>query len=73
MADNKRKTGGPDRYLISFKQRYEFDYAIEQLQKRFPKRTRQAVKTALTRAARAVNPSKGRERIMREARKNLRG
>lgn len=33
MADNKQDRGNPDRNLISFKQKYEFDYAAKQLQK----------------------------------------
>lgn len=73
MADNKKKIGGPDRYLISFKERYEFDYAAKQLQKQVPNKTRQAAKDALTKAAKKVDPSRGREKIMRLARKILRG
>jgi hypothetical protein len=72
MADDKRKVGRQDDNLISFKQRYEFDYAVKQLQKQFPDDTRQAVKAALTEAARKISPSEGREKIMREARRNLR-
>ena len=36
MTDDKGKVGKPDRNLISFKQKYEFDYAVRQLQKQFP-------------------------------------
>jgi hypothetical protein len=72
MADDKSKVGKPDRNLISFKQKYEFDYAVGQLQKQFPDETKQEVKTALAEAARAVSPSEGREKIMRAARKKLR-
>lgn len=72
MADDKSKVGNPDRNLISFKERYEFDYAVNQLRKQFPDETKQEVKAALTEAARQVSPSEGREKIMRAARKNLR-
>lgn len=72
MADNKSKVGKPDRNLISFKQKYEFDYAVNQLKNQFPDEAKQAVKEALTAAARKVSPSEGREKIMREARKKLR-
>lgn len=72
MSDNKKKTGTPDRNLISFKQKYEFDYAVNQLKKQFPHETKQDVRAALTTAARKVSPSEGREKIMREARKKLR-
>ncbi len=72
MADNKNNTGKPDNYLISFKQKYEFDYAVRQLQKKFPDETKQEVKDALTKAAKKVDPSEGREKIMRQASKILR-
>lgn len=72
MADNKQNRGNPDRNLISFKQKYEFDYAIKQLQKQVPDTTRQEAKDALTNAAKQISPSEGREKIMRAARKNLR-
>jgi hypothetical protein len=72
MADDKSKVGRQDRNLISFKQKYEFDYAVRQLQKQFPEETKKDVKEALTDAAKAVSPSEGREKIMRQARKNLR-
>jgi aspartate/methionine/tyrosine aminotransferase len=71
MADDKSKVGTPDRNLISFKQKYEFDYAAKQLQKQFPEETKRAVKEALTNAAKQVSPSEGREKVMRAARKNL--
>lgn len=72
MADNKNKIGKPDRNLINFKQKYEFDYAVSQLAKQFPDETKRDVKEALTDAAKKISPSEGREKIMREARKNLR-
>lgn len=72
MSDNKKKIGKPDRNLISFKQNYEVDYAIKQLQKQFPDETKKEVKEALFKAAKKVEPSEGREKIMKEARKNLR-
>lgn len=72
MADDKTKVGKPDRNLISFKQNYEFEYAVRQLQKQFPDETKQEVKEALVAAARKVTPSEGREKVMREARKKLR-
>jgi hypothetical protein len=72
MADNKKNTGKPDSYLISFKQDYEFDYARKQLQKQVSGTTIQEAKDALTAAAKKINPSEGREKIMREARKKLR-
>lgn len=71
MADDKSKTGTADRNLISFKQKYEFDYAVNQLAKQFPSETKTAVKTALTEAAKKISPSEGREKIMVQARKNL--
>jgi hypothetical protein len=71
MADDKTKVGQPDRNLISFKQKYEFDYAAKQLQKQAPKTTRQEARDALTEAARRVSPSEGREKVMRAARKVL--
>ena len=73
MADNKKKIGKPDRNLISFKEKYEFNYAVKQLQKQVPDTTRQEAKDALTRAAKKISPSEGREKIMRAARKKLRG
>lgn len=72
MADDKSKRGKPDSYLISFKEKYEFDYAAKQLQKQVAGTTRQEAKEALTAAARKISPSEGREKIMREARKKLR-
>lgn len=51
MTDNKKNIGKPDSYLVSFKKKYEFDYAVKQLQKQFPGETKQAVKEALTNAA----------------------
>lgn len=71
MADNKKNVGKPDRNLISFKEKYEFDYAAKQLQKQVPDTTKQQAKSALTEAAKAVSPSEGREKIMRQARKIL--
>lgn len=72
MADDKKKTGWQDDNLISFKQKYEFNYAAKQLQKEFPDTSKSEVKEALTDAAKLVSPSEGREKIMRQARKNLR-
>lgn len=69
MADNKKNTGKPDSYLISFKEKYEFDYALKQLQKQVPDATKQTAKEALIAAAKKVSPSEGREKIMRAARK----
>lgn len=73
MTDNKKKVGAPDRNLISFKEKYEFDYAARQLQKQFPDETKTKVKEALIAAAKKISPSEGREKIMRQARKNLNG
>lgn len=71
MADNKNNTGKPDSYLISFKQKWEFDYAAKQLQKRAPEATtRQEAKAALTAAASKISPSEGRDKIMKEALKH---
>lgn len=72
MADDKQKVGRQDDNLISFKQKYEFNYAVKQLQNQFPDETRQAVKDALGKAATKISPSEGREKIMRAARKILR-
>lgn len=71
MADDKKKVGQADRNLISFKEKYEFDYAARQLQKQVPDVTRQEARSALTQAARQVSPSEGREKVMRAARKIL--
>lgn len=71
MADDKKKVGRQDDNLISFKQKYEVDYAVRQLQKQFPDETKQEVKEALIAAAKKISPSEGREKIMRQARKNL--
>ena len=71
MTDNKKKTGKPDSYLISFKEKYEVDYAVKQLQKEFPNEAKQKVKDALIEAAKQIDPSDGREKIMRQARKDL--
>jgi len=72
MADDKSKRGKPDSYLISFKEKYEFEYAAKQLQKQVAGTTRQEARDALTVAAKKISPSEGREKIMRAARKNLR-
>ena len=71
MADDKKNVGQPDRNLISFKEKYEFDYATKQLQKQVPDTTRQGARDALTEAARQLSPSEGREKVMRAARKIL--
>ena len=71
MADDKTKTGTPDKNLISFKEKYEVDYAVNQLKKQFPDETKKTVKEALFDAAKKISPSEGREKIMKEARKNL--
>ncbi len=72
MADDKKNIGKPDRNLISFKEKYEFNYAAKQLQNQVADTTRQEAKDALTAAAKKVSPSEGREKIMRAARKILR-
>ena len=71
MSDDKKKIGQPDRNLISFREKYEFDYAVKQLQKQTPEATKKDVKDALMQAAKKISPSEGREKIMRQARKNL--
>ena len=71
MADDKKKVGQPDRNLIAFKQKFEFDHAAKQLQKQVPDTTRQEAKVALTQAAKKLSPSEGREKVMRAARKIL--
>ena len=71
MADDKKNIGKPDRNLISFKEKYEFNYAVTQLQNQVRDTTRQEAKDALTAAAKKISPSEGREKIMRQARKNL--
>ena len=72
MADDKKNVGQPDRSLISFKEKYEFNYAAKQLQKQVPDTNKQEARDALTKAARQVSPSEGREKVMRAARKILR-
>ena len=71
MTDNKKKIGQPDRNLISFKERYEVDYAAKQLQKQVPGTTKHEAKEALLEAAKKVAPSESREKAMRAARKEL--
>jgi hypothetical protein len=72
MSDNKKNIGQPDRNLISFKENYEVDYAVNQLKKQFPEETKKDIKDALFQAAKKVEPSEGREKIMKLVRKNLR-
>lgn len=71
MADDKTKVGKADDNLISFKEKYEVDYAVKQLQKKFPDEKKQTVKEALFDAAKAISPSEGREKIMQKAIKSL--
>jgi hypothetical protein len=71
MADDKSKVGKEDDNLISFKEKYEVDYAVKQLQKKFPDEKKQIVKEVLLEAAKKINPSEGREKIMKLAIKNL--
>lgn len=71
MADDKKKVGRQDDNLISFKEKYEVDYAVNQLKKQFPDETKKDIKEALFDAAKQVDPSEGREKIMRLARKEL--
>lgn len=71
MTDDKKKIGWPDRNLISFKEKYEFNYAAKQLQNQVADVTRKEAAAALTQAAKKVSPSEGREKIMRAARKIL--
>jgi len=73
MADDKKNRGNPDRYLISFKEKWEFAYAVKQLKKKAADATTQEAKDALTAAARKISPSEGRKKIMREALKKLKG
>ncbi len=73
MADDKKNVGRPDRNLISFRQKYEFSYAVRQLQNQVADTTRSEAATALTQAAKKVSPSEGREKVMRAARKILKG
>ncbi len=70
MSDDKKKVK-EDRNLISFKENYEVDYAVNQLKKQFPDETKKEIKEALFDAAKQVSPSEGREKIMRIARKDL--
>ena len=71
MADDKTKTGKEDDNLISFKQKYEVDYAVRQLQKKAPEATKKEVKEALFQAARETAPSEGRQKIMNKAERAL--
>ncbi len=71
MTDNKKKVK-EDRNLISFKENYEVSYAVNQLKKQFPDETKADIKEALFDAAKDVNPSEGREKIMRIVRRELR-
>ncbi len=73
MADDKKKKGRPDSYLISFKEKWEFYYAVKQLQNKAPEgTTKQDAKEALTAAAKKISPSEGRKKILREALRRLR-
>ncbi len=72
MADDKSKRGKEDGNLISFKENYEVYYAVNQLKKQFPDETKTEIKEALFQAVKTTSPSEGREKIMRQARKNLR-
>jgi hypothetical protein len=72
MADDKKNIGKPDRNLISFKEKYEVEYAVKQLQKQVPDTTKQEAKKTLIAAATKIDPSRGREKIMAAARKKLR-
>jgi hypothetical protein len=71
MADDKKKVK-EDANLISFKEKYEVDYAVNQLKKEFPQETKKVIKEELFDAARKISPSEGREKIMKEVRKKLR-
>lgn len=72
MADDKKNIGKPDRNLLSFKQKWEFDYAAKQVQKKAPEgTTRQEAKDALKAAAKKFAPSEGRDKIIRDAVKRL--
>ena len=71
MSDDKNKRGKPDSYLISFKQKYEVDYALKQLQEQFPNKTKAQVEAALFNAASKIDPSEGRKKIMEQASKIL--
>jgi hypothetical protein len=71
MSDNKKKIGQPDRNLISFKEKYEVNYAVNQLKKQFPGQTKQKIKEVLFQAAKKVSPSEKREKVMVLARKSL--
>jgi hypothetical protein len=71
MADDKKNVGKEDDNLISFKQRYEVDYAVNQLKKQFPDESKKDIKEALFDAAKKIRPSEGRKKIMQQARKNL--
>jgi len=53
MADDKKKQK-EDRNLISFKEKYEVDYAVNQLKKQFPDQPKTDVKEALFDAAKKV-------------------
>ncbi|NVN96526.1 MAG: hypothetical protein HXX18_14720 [Bacteroidetes bacterium] len=70
MADDKTKKK-EDSNLISFKENYEVDYAVNQLKKQFPDESKQDIKEALFDAAKKVKPSEGRKKIMQLACKNL--
>lgn len=70
MSDDKKKTK-EDRNFIAFKEAYEVDYAVNQLKKQFPEETKAEIKKALFNAARKVQPSEGREKVMRLTRKEL--
>lgn len=59
------------RNLISFKQKYEVDYALKQLQKQAPEKNKTEVKKALFEAAQETSPSEGRKKIMEKAIKKL--
>lgn len=69
MANDKKKQNDN---LINFKQKCEFEYALKQVIKQAPDgTTKKDAKEALTEAAKAISPSKGRDKIMKQALKNL--
>jgi hypothetical protein len=69
MADDKSKRGSPDRNLISFKEKYESDYAAKQLQNQVVDATPQEAKEAPKLPKRRVQ---GPRKVMRAARKIFR-
>ncbi len=71
MADNKKKIGHPDRDLLNKGETYEMAYATKKLKKGKVKSSK--VKKAILKADTGKNRHKNRAKILKAAKKKLRG